>query len=391
MILDELIDIKEDGSFQLNMKYFDFILGDRMVNESFGKLFGRTRREPETDISQDDMDMARSIQEVTEMAMLRIARHVRKETKEKNLCMAGGVALNCVANGTILKEKIFDNIWIQPAAGDAGAALGAALYLWHQTLGNARQVSSENGGQNHCYLGPKYENQDIKEFLELNNIAYEYCSDIEEKTADLLAHNNIVGWFSGRMEFGPRALGGRSILGDPRQPDMQKTMNLKVKYRESFRPFAPSVLEDKTKDWFELDQSSPFMLLVAGVKEDKRRKMTKDQEQLFGIDKLNVTRSDIPAVTHVDYSARVQTVSKEKNKKFYRLIKSFEQKTGCPVVINTSFNVRGEPIVCAPEDAYRCFMRTEMDFLVLENYLIDKKSQRNFKEDKSWQKEFGLD
>ena len=391
MILDELIDIKEDGSFQLNMKYFDFILGDRMVNESFGKLFGRTRREPETDISQDDMDMARSIQEVTEMAMLRIARHVRKETKEKNLCMAGGVALNCVANGTILKEKIFDNIWIQPAAGVAGAALGAALYLWHQTLGNARQVSSENGGQNHCYLGPKYENQDIKEFLELNNIAYEYCSDIEEKTADLLAHNNIVGWFSGRMEFGPRALGGRSILGDPRQPDMQKTMNLKVKYRESFRPFAPSVLEDKTKDWFELDQSSPFMLLVAGVKEDKRKKMTKEQEQLFGIDKLNVTRSDIPAVTHVDYSARVQTVSKERNKKFYRLIKSFEQKTGCPVVINTSFNVRGEPIVCTPEDAYRCFMRTEMDFLVLEDYLIDKKSQRNFKEDKSWQKEFGLD
>ena len=390
-ILDELIDLKEDGSFQLNMKYFDFVLGDKMINDRFGKLFGRTRRRPESDISQDDMDLARSIQEVTEIAMLRLARHVRKQTREKNLCMAGGVSLNCVANGKILKERIFDNIWIQPAGGDAGAALGAALYIWHQTLGNQRHVSSEMDGQNNYFLGPKYDKHDIQEFLELNNIVYEYCSDIEDRTADLIAQNNIVGWFSGRMEFGPRALGGRSILGDPRQPDMQKKMNLKIKYRESFRPFAPSVLEDKAKDWFELDQSSPFMLLVAGVKEDKRKILSKEQEQLFGIDKLNVIRSDIHAVTHVDYSARVQTVSKERNKKFYGLIKNVLKKTGCPVVINTSFNVRGEPIVCTPEDAYRCFIRTEMDFLVLENYLIDKKSQRGFKEDTSWQTEYVLD
>lgn len=390
-ILDELIDLKEDGSFRLNMSYFDFIVGEKMINERFEQLFGRSRRNPESLLTQFEMDMARSVQEVTEIVLLKIARHVRKTTQEKYLCLAGGVALNCVANGKILREGIFDDIWIQPAAGDAGGALGAVLFGWHQLFKNSRTVVKQQELPHGFYLGQQYGQADIKEFLDGNRIPYEYVDHIEEKTSELLAAGKIIGWFSGRMEFGPRALGGRSIIGDPRLPEMQKIMNLRIKYRESFRPFAPAVLEEEVSNWFEIDRPSPYMLLVAPVKNEKQRKMTKEEDELFGLDKLNRIRSEIPSVTHVDYSARIQTVSRLTNEKFHKLLTAFQKRTGCPVLINTSFNVRGEPIVCTPEDAYRCFMRTEIDYLVLENYLIDKTKQPVQEKNEAWQAEFQLD
>ena len=385
-ILGELVDVKDDGSFRLNMSYFDYGVGVKMTNEKFEKLFGRAVRPRESTITQDDMDLARSIQEVTDMVMVKMARHIRQATGERYLCLAGGVALNCVANSKILTERIFDDIWIQPAAGDAGGALGAALYYWHQMLDHERQPIVRHN----TYLGPQFSQDEINDYLDYNNIPYTYHKNIEAKTADLLVQGKIIGWFSGRMEFGPRALGGRSILGDARLQSMQADMNLKIKFRESFRPFAPSVLEDKAADWFEIDQPSPYMLLVADVKKDKRKIVSNDNGQT-GFDMLKAVRSDIPAVTHVDFSARLQTVSREMNRKFYDLIANFYGKTGCPVIINTSFNVRGEPIVCAPEDAYRCFMRTGLDYLVLENFLIDKKAQPNWQEKDDWREDFVLD
>lgn len=391
MIKDELIDIKKDGSFTLNMNYFDFTTGGPIINKNFETLFGRKKREPESVLTQDDMDFARSIQDVIEETVLYWARRIRNETGEKYLCLAGGVALNCVANGKILREKIFDDIWIQPASGDAGGALGAALYLWHQCLGNSREASSLAADPQNTYFGPSFSNDDIRDFLEYQRIPYTYHENVEEVAAGLLADGKIVGWFSGRMEFGPRALGARSILGDPRRPDMQKIMNLKIKFRESFRPFAPAVLEEEAGKWFNIDRPSPFMLLVADVKENKRKVISEAAKNLFGIERLNVARSEIPAVTHIDYSARLQTVSKKTNGAFYRLIRNFYEKTGCPVVVNTSFNVRGEPIVCTPEDAYRCFMRTEIDYLALGNFLIDKTKQETFTENEDWRKTFALD
>lgn len=389
--LNELVKLEEDGSFKLNMRYFDFTTGSPIINNNFEKLFGRKRRMPESQLTQDDMDFARSVQEVIEEAILRMVRRIRKETGEKYLCLAGGVALNCVANGKILKEKIFDDIYVQPASGDAGGALGAALYVWYHVLNNPRAPSSNKKELQDTYFGPSYSEDDIKEFLDYKKIPHTYCADIEEKVADLISQGKVIGWFGGRMEFGPRALGARSILGDARNPEMQKNMNLKIKYRESFRPFAPAVLEEEAGDWFEIERPSPFMLLVADVKSDKRKSISNENKNLFGIDKLNVVRSDIPAVTHVDYSARLQTVSKEGNSKFYKLINCFYKKTGCPVIVNTSFNVRGEPIVCTPEDAYRCFMRTEIDYLALENFLIDKRNQPKLIEDNDWHNTFTLD
>lgn len=391
-ILEEMIDLKDDGSFHLNMKYFDFASSEKMINENFEKLFGRTKREPETLLTQDEMNFARSIQDVTEIIMLKMARHIKKETQEKYLCLAGGVALNCVANGKILRENIFEDIWIQPASGDAGGALGAALYAWHQILENKR-VPAANGTtiKNNTFLGPQFSQQDIKDYLEFNKIPHKFIENMEEIASDLLVQGKVIGWFSGRMEFGPRALGARSIIGDARLSEMQKNMNLKIKFRESFRPFAPAVLEEKADQWFDLDRPSPFMLLVSQVKKEKCKPASQQEEKLFGIDKLNCLRSEIPAVTHVDYSARTQTVSKITNAKFHKLIENFEKKTGCPVIINTSFNVRGEPIVCTPDDAYRCFMRTQIDYLVLENFLIKKDEQPPWQENQEWQKEFVLD
>lgn len=390
-ILSEIVQLKEDGFFTLNMDYFDFVTGGRIISDKFEKCFGRAARKPEALLTQDDMDMARSIQDVTELILLKLARHIRKETGMKYLCLAGGVALNCVANAKILKEKIFDDIWIQPASGDAGGALGAALYVWYQHLNNVRDTSSDETVMQHSFLGPEFSNEEIKEFLSDRKIPYQLSSNIEENTAHLIAQGNIVGWFNGRMEFGPRALGSRSILGDARQPEMQKVMNLKIKFRESFRPFAPAILEEKVSDWFMLDRASPFMLLVADVKEDKRLKTIGDPKISFGLEKLNMVRSLIPAVTHVDYSARIQTVSKKTNIKFHTLISYFYDETRCPVIVNTSFNVRGEPIVCTPEDAYNCFMRTEIDYLVLGDFLIDKREQPKFIENDDWRTNFVLD
>jgi carbamoyltransferase len=339
------------------------------------------------------MDLARSVQEVTDEVMLRLARHIKKETGKNNLVLAGGVALNCVANGKVLRENIFDDIWIQPAAGDAGGALGAALFTWYQYLGNERKADNKNDFQKGSYLGPEFDNSFIKNFLKGKNIPYKEVPDEEltSLTADLIAHENVIGWFQGRMEFGPRALGNRSIIGDARSKKMQSIMNLKIKFRESFRPFAPSVLEEKISEYFEIDRPSPYMLLVADVKKERQKKMTDEENKLFGIDKLNIIRSDIPAITHVDYSARIQSVSKKTSPLYHRLISEFDNKYGCGVIINTSFNVRGEPIVCTPEEAYTCFMRTEMDYLVMGNFILDKKEQPEFKEDKNWREEFGLD
>ncbi|MFC1698969.1 carbamoyltransferase [Candidatus Omnitrophota bacterium] len=393
LILSELIDLKADGSFKLNMRYFGYCAGLRMINRRFERLFGAPARKPETRLTQRDMDLARSIQAVTEEVMLRMARHVHQATGQKNLCLAGGVALNCVGNGRIMREGPFENIWIQPAASDAGGALGAALFTWYQYLDNRRVADGKQDAQQASLLGPKFENDQISAYLDENNIPYTQLEQkvIPERIADLIAEQKVVGWFCGRMEFGPRALGSRSIIGDARSPKMQEQMNLKIKFRESFRPFAPSVLEEKAKDFFELDQPSPYMLLVAPVNQELRKSVSGEEQRLFGLEKLQLVRSNIPAVTHVDYSARVQTVALKDNPLYYQMIKRFNQKYGCPVIINTSFNVRGEPIVCTPADAYLCFMRTNMDYLLLGNYLIEKKEQKPLDKDIDWLREFELD
>lgn len=373
----KIIDVKEDGTFRLDQSYFNYATGLTMTNKRFDNLFGQKRREPKFDkLTQFHMDVASSIQKVTEDIMLKLARSVKKEYGLKNLCLAGGVALNCVANGKILKEKIFENIWVQPAAGDAGGALGAALALWHIDQNNPR-VINENDNMSGSYLGPEYSEDQIKQELSRLGAEFEVLNEDEiiEKTSKDLSEGNAVGWFQGRMEFGPRALGGRSILGDPRSPNMQKNLNLKVKYRESFRPFAPSILYDDLSNWFEMDAVSPYMLMVANVRKEKCIPMSETDEKLFGIDKLNVKRSSVPAITHVDYSARIQTVHKNTNPKYYKLISKFKEITGCPILVNTSFNVRGEPIVNTPEDAFNCFMGTDLDKLILGNCYLDKKKQ----------------
>ena len=392
-IYDHLIDLKEDGSFKMNMEYFDYCAGLRMTNDRFSALFGGPPREPEAKLTQREMDLTRSLQDVTEEIMLRMARHVHRETGEKNLVLAGGVALNCVGNGRILREGPFEKIWIQPAAGDAGGSLGGALYAWHMYLGNKRVVAEGKDSQHGSYLGPIYADQEIEKFLKMHEVVYRKLTpgELPDVVAELVAQENVIGWFQGRMEFGPRALGARSIIVDARSPRMQAIMNLKIKFRESFRPFAPSVLREKVSEYFQIDCDSPYMLLVAPVVEGRKIVMTVEQEQLFGIDKLNVPRSEIPAVTHVDYSARIQTVDRDSHPLYYDLINAFYQKTGCPVIINTSFNVRGEPIVCTPEEAYRCFMRTEMDYLVVGNFVLAKKEQKPLEQDSEWMKEFELD
>ena len=393
LILTELMDLKEDGSFKLNMKYFNYCAGLTMTSAKFHRLFGGAPRRPESTVTQRDMDLARSVQEVTEEVMLRMARHIHRRTGQKNLCLAGGVALNCVGNGKILREGPFENIWIQPAAGDAGGALGAALFAWYQYLDNERRADGAHDFMRGSFWGPEFTNEDIRLYLEQNEIPGEELSseELPERVADLIAAEKTIGWFQGRMEFGPRALGARSIIGDARSPRMQETMNLKIKFRESFRPFAPTVLRERVSDYFDLDGESPYMLLVAPVKESIRREMTAQEQSYFGLEQLHVVRSVIPAVTHVDYSARVQTVAEEINPVYYKMIKAFERKYGCPVIINTSFNVRGEPIVCTPEDAYLCFMRTNMDYLVLGNYLLSKEKQKPLSRDIDWRSKYGND
>lgn len=421
-ILSNLIDVKEDGTFRLNMDYFNYATGLTMTNSKFDDLFGGPPRKPETPISQREMDIASSIQWVTEDVVLRLANTVKTELQVENLCLAGGVALNCVANGRILRESGFKEVWVQPAAGDAGGALGAALSAWYEyhsmprtvkpekapvMVSSAKETATATVGtltsekiavpvqdqMRGSYLGPKFSDAEILDYLDLVKASYVRLDDAElmPRLAEILATENVVGWFQGRMEFGPRALGGRSIIGDPRSPKMQSVMNLKIKYRESFRPFAPSVLAERVSDYFEQYSPSPYMLMVAPVKESLRIPMTEEQKQLFGIEKLNIPRSEIPAITHVDYSARIQTVHKETNPRYHSLISHFDQLTGCGLIVNTSFNVRGEPIVCTPEDAYRCFMRTEMDYLVLENFLLAKTDQPAWEKDESWKTEFELD
>lgn len=393
MIMNELIDLKADGSFRMDLSRFNYCHGLTMTNGKFNKLFGGPPRKPEEKLNQRDMDIAASIQKATEEIMLKIGRYVFGKSGQENLCMAGGVALNCVGNGRLLREGPYNNIWIQPSAGDAGGALGAALTIWHHYLGMPREVKGRGDSQSGSYLGPRYSKERIKGFLDENGYVYQEClgDDLCEKVAGRLEKGETIGWFQGRMEFGPRSLGARSILGDARNSEMQKKMNLKIKYRESFRPFAPSVLLEHVSEWFEHDSESPYMLMVAPVKEEKRIPMSEEQRSLFGIDKLNVLRSGIPAITHVDYSARIQTVDGKHNKRYYELLNKFYEKTGCPVIINTSFNVRGEPIVCTPEDAYRCFMRTEMDTLVLGDFVLSKNEQPEWKEKKDWREEFELD
>jgi carbamoyltransferase len=392
LIYKELVDLREDGSFRLNQKYFNYLTGLTMTNAAFDELFGGPARKPESKLTQKEMDLARSVQAVCEEIMLRMARTAHKRTGSENLCMAGGVALNCVGNGRLLREGPFKNIWIQPAAGDAGGALGIAQLIAHRHIGLPRQVNGKDAMKG-SYLGPSFTPDEIETFLKSVNAPYVRMTDTErsEKVADLLANEKIVGWFDGRMEFGPRALGARSILGDPRSPKMQADMNIKIKFREGFRPFAPAVLRERVADYFEHDTDSPYMLLVAPVKKERQIPLTDAQHKLWGIDKLNVPRSDLPAITHIDYSARIQTVTRDTNPGYYDLIKAFEAKTGCAVVVNTSFNVRGEPIVCTPADAYRCFMRTNIDALVLGPFLLDKAQQPKLTEDTEWQKEFQLD
>ncbi len=390
--IKKLIDIKEDGTFRLDQKYFNYATGLTMTNEKFNKLFGQKPRDPHKEqITQFHMDIAASIQKVTEEIMVKLAKSIRQEYKIDNLCLAGGVALNCVANGKILKEKIFKNIWIQPAAGDAGGSLGAALAFWHIEQGNLRNISTEDDMKG-SYLGCEYTQDEIEKDLSSIGAKFKKFSydELINETSELLSNGKAIGWFQGRMEFGPRALGCRSILGDPRSDIMQKNLNLKVKYRESFRPFAPSVLREDLSDWFELNVDSPYMLLVADVNSNKKIEMTNEQKKLFGIDKLNIKRSEIPAVTHVDYSARVQTVNKKTNKRYHDLISKFKEKTGCSVIVNTSFNVRGEPIVCTPTDAFNCFMGTKLDYLVIGDYILDKKDQ-NQNLIKNYKNEFELD
>ena len=388
----KLVDIKEDGTFRLDQKYFNYSTGLTMTNDRFDKLFGQKPRNSKNEkITQFHMDIAASIQKVTEEIMIKLAKSIRKEYGVKNLCLAGGVALNCVANGKILKEKIFDNIWIQPAAGDAGGSLGAALALWHIEQKNQRNIKTADDMKG-SYLGTEFSQNEIEEKLKSIGANFEIHSyeEIINKTSDYLSNEKAIGWFQGRMEFGPRALGARSILADPRSDKMQKNLNLKVKYRESFRPFAPSILREDLEEWFDLNVDSPYMLLVSEINANKKIIMTDDQKKLFGIDKLNIKRSHIPAVTHVDYSARVQTVNKDTNKSYYDLITKFKEKTGCPVLVNTSFNVRGEPIVNTPLDAFNCFMGTELDYLVIGNCILDKtKQDRKLKKD--YTKEFELD
>jgi carbamoyltransferase len=393
LIMRELLDLKDDGTFRLNMRYFDYTTGLTMTNSAFERRFGGPPRQPEGTITQREMDLAASIQKVTEEVVLRLARTAHRELGTEFLCMAGGVALNCVANGRILRESAFRDIWIQPAAGDAGGALGAALSVWHEYLDN-RRSAREGDAMRGSYLGPRYSDDEIIRDLDAAGAKYRRLEDKElmPLLARLLAEENVIGLFQGRMEFGPRALGARSIIGDPRSPKMQSVMNLKIKYRESFRPFGPAVMADKAGQYFELDRPSPYMLLVAGVREELRTPMTPEQQQLFGIEKLNVPRSSIPAVTHVDYSARVQTVHRDTNPGFYSLLEHFNALTGCAVLVNTSFNVRGEPIVCSPSDAYRCFIRTEMDYLVVENFLLAKSEQPGkVSRDLSWMKEYERD
>ena len=393
LIYDHLIDVKDDGSFRMNMDYFNYCAGLTMTNKKFDKLFGGPPRKPEDKLTQREMDLARSLQDVTEEIVMKMVKHVYKETGFKNLTLAGGVALNCVANGRLLKEGPFDDIWIQPAAGDAGGALGAALEAWYGYLGNIRTVDGNGDSQKGSYLGPDYSKTEITKFVLENNYTARKLEeeDLINRVSTLIGEEKVIGWFQGRMEFGPRALGARTIIGDARSSSMQSTMNLKIKFRESFRPFAPSVLREKVSEYFDVDLDSPYMLLVANVKEERRISMSDAEKKLFGIDKLNVKRSDIPAVTHVDYSARLQTVHADTNPLYYKLIKRFEEKSECAVIINTSFNVRGEPIVCTPEDAYKCFMRTNMDYLVMGNYLFDKKDQAPLLQDSKWEKEFELD
>ncbi len=389
---NELIDVKDDGSFHLNMKYFNYAVGLTMTNDAFNTLMGGPVRRKEDVLTQRHMDIARSLQYVTEDIILKLAQSIYKKTKMKNLCLAGGVALNCVANGRLLQEGPFDDIWIQPAAGDAGGALGGALFAWYKYLGNPRTVNKYDSMQG-ALLGPEYSNQEIEQFLIKKNIPYKKASpkELVKIVATNLKNEQVIGWVQGRMEFGPRALGNRSILGDPRSPRMQKTMNLKIKFRESFRPFAPAILEEKVNTYFDLDHESPYMLLVAPVKKTHRKKLSVSQEKKEGLERLSLIRSDIPAVTHVDYSARIQTISKRTNPLYYELISEFYKQTKCPLIINTSFNVRGEPIVKDYEDAYRCFMRTNIDFLILGNYILEKKKQPSFDDDKKWKQEFVLD
>jgi len=393
LIYNHLIDIKDDGSFKMNMDYFNYNVGLTMTNSKFNNLFGGAPRKPESNLTQREMDLARSIQEVTEEIVIKMAKHIRKETKMKFLCLAGGVALNCVSNGKLLRSGIFDDIYIQPASGDAGGSIGCALLTWYKYLDNERTTVNGSDLMKGAFLGPKFSNDTIRTYLDDRKYKYEQLSNEElpEQIADLIAGQNVIGWFQGRMEFGPRALGSRTIIGDARSPETQKTINLKIKYRESFRPFAPSVRADNISEYFDIDRESPYMLLVADVIKDKQSPITKDESSYFGLEKLNVIRSDIPAVTHVDYSARIQSVSKDTNPRYYELLTKFYEKYGCPVIVNTSFNVRGEPIVCTPDDAYLCFMRTEMDYLIMGNYLLDKKNQDPIDNDSSWQDEFLLD
>ncbi len=392
LILDNLLDVKEDGTYRLNMKYFNYATGLTMTNKHFDALFDGPPRKPESEVTQKEMDLACSIQIVTEEIILKLVRNIHKEFNCDYLCLAGGVALNCVSNGRILRESPFKDVWIQPAAGDAGGALGAALTVWHEYLGNPRHTNGQDKMQG-AYLGKRFNSEEIQTYLDLVGANYQQLDDVElmPKLAKIIADENVVGWFNGRMEFGPRALGGRSIIGDPRSTKMQSVMNLKIKYRESFRPFAPAVKAEMVSDWFEIDRPSPYMLMVAPVKKDKWLSIKASEKELFGIEKLNVPRSTIPAVTHVDYSSRIQTIHKETNPRFHYLIDEFEKRSGCPVLINTSFNVRGEPIVYTPEDAYRCFMRTEMDYLVLESFLLFKKDQPVIEQDEQWKEEFALD
>jgi carbamoyltransferase len=392
LILEKLLDLKDDGTFRLDMKYFNYCTGLTMTTEHFDELFDGPPRSAESRLTQREMDIAASIQTVTEEVVLRLARTLHRETGEEYLCLAGGVALNCVANGRVLREGPYKDIWVQPAAGDAGGAIGAAATVWHQYDAKPRVVNGHDR-MHGSFLGPKFTNVDIRAQLDVFGARYEELEDEElfSRLAELLEQEHVIGWFQGRMEFGPRALGGRSIIGDPRSAKMQSVMNLKIKYRESFRPFAPSVLAERVSDYFDQHGASPYMLIVAPVREELRIPLTEEQQQLFGIDKLKLKRSALPAITHVDYSARVQTVHADTNPRYHALMKAFERRTGCGVLVNTSFNVRGEPIVGTPTDAFRCFMRTEMDYLVVENFLLDKKQQPEWKKDDSWQNEFELD
>jgi len=407
LIKEKLAQVREDGSLRMNHEYFSYSQGLRMTNNAFARIFGGPARKPESHLTQRDMDLARSIQVITEEVMLKMAQFVYKETGMRKLCMAGGVALNCVANGRILREGPFEDIWIQPAAGDAGGAVGVALAIWHRYLENSRTSAEKAGtwgrrngslppyqdGMKGSYLGPRDTVEEIETFLKSRNLPYQKYppEELPNVIAELLAAEKVVGLHQGRMEFGPRALGGRSIIGDARSAKMQSVMNLKIKYRESFRPFAPSVQREHVAEWFDLDYDSPYMLLVADVNERHRRQMTEEEKNLWGIEKLNVKRSEIPAVTHVDYTARIQTVRRETNPLFWDILDAFRRSTGCPLIVNTSFNVRGEPIVCTPEDSYRCFMRTQMDYLVLENCVLDKRNQPQFVERQDWRGEFQLD